>query len=444
MTETPPWWAGLTTSPRTARLGIAWRPPSEWDDDPKDEVSLFGTMRTGADEALDARIRAGKVLVGTGPEVMRRGIPLEAPVHWYLDPAEPSRLWCALGPFYFAWLWVPVEPEPAALAEVISHSHPKPSLTDGDMTGFTRGYLGNRDRVVVPHVYSGDMVQFNGHDLDRYFVGVQYAETGHWASSHTNDPLRDDFEASPISFLANSRSNNAQAQRLGRIPSMTWRMLHSRAYLSFEIHTRYEVYVSVRYRPSPASHRPVVERLNRELDFDYPTDLPLDVIGALNGFLLSSEGELAPHLDVPYEDVDPMALRVHAALWCGDMRRTRRLADYVGHPSREVRVELARLANWYGYAWLAEELALAETEPELREAFEDLAVSGGNPDTYNAFNDYFSDLPIMIDDAGRPVATWSDDEEDEDYENYEDEDDDGDEDHEDEGADVDEDEEDRA
>lgn len=85
-------------------------------------MSLFGTMRTGPDEALDARIREGKVLVGTGPEAMRRGIQIEVPVHWYLDPADPSRLWCALGSFYFAWLWVPVEPEPAALAEVLSQS----------------------------------------------------------------------------------------------------------------------------------------------------------------------------------------------------------------------------------------------------------------------------------------------------------------------------------
>lgn len=410
ITAVPPWWEELTASPLCRELGISWRAPAEWDTG-GDEEQFLGTMRTEADSALDKRMREGRVRVGSGPEVVRRAMGSELAAEWYLDPADPSRLWCALGDCYPAWLWVPVAPEPAALTEVLSHSHPTPALTRTDMPGFTRGFLGFRSETVVPHVYSGDLVEFNGHDLDRYFTGVQYAEQESWGSSCLDDPLRDDIGfVSPLVIAAASRNGNAKAQRLGRIPSMTWRTVHSRSYLSFEVHGRHAICAAVRYRPSPASHHPVVARLNQQLGRDFPHDLPLDAIGALNGFQFTSERQLAGALRDPEDPARlATAIHIHAALWAGDLQRTRRLREFAARPEPEVRLKLGQVAFWYGYRWLAEELALTETDPALREQLEDLVIQGGTADTYNAFDDYFAGVPMMVDDSGAPVETWSDD-----------------------------------
>ncbi|MFI6283319.1 hypothetical protein ACIBCM_00955 [Streptomyces sp. NPDC051018] len=425
MTSIPGWWGRLTTSSASRDLGISWREPGEWEPSRRDNAD--STMRTLADSELDESVSGGKLLVGSGPGVTTRLFGADVPVEWYLDPSEqPSRLWCALGDFYGPRLWIPVAPEPAALAEVIGRSHPKPALRRTDMPRFTRGFLGLRGDVKVPHIYSGDLVEINGHDLDRYFTLVQYVEHEAWGSSLLDDPLADDIEfVNPLVMAASLASDTSQAQLRGRIPSKTWRTLHSRSYLSFEIQSQHSVYVSVRYRPSPPSHHQVVERINAETSNDFPPDLPLDVIGAVSGFTYHSERELEEMLKAP-ESPGQLAdaLRIFAGFWAGDLRRSRLLGEFADHPAPEVRTRLARIAYWYGYRWLADELALTETEPSVRLQMENIALGQVDDHTYNAFDDYYSGRPVMIDDTGAPVETWNDLNDDADDEDDEDDEDD--------------------
>jgi hypothetical protein len=409
MTQPPDWWESLIADPVTQRLGIDWHAPSDWK--PVDDEAWTGTMSNELLDSMDAQQRAGKVLVGSGPAVSRRAMGHDSKVNWFLDPEQPQQLWCALGEFYAAWLWVPIAPTASAVAEVLSASHPRPELTRLDLTSFTRGFLGFRDEVLVPHVYSGDMVELNGHDLDRYFTGVEYVEQSSWASAKLDDPMRDEVESvSPVVMLAASKQNNSNTQLLGRIPSMTWRTAHSRSYLSFEIHSRAVVCASVRYRPAPASHQDVVKRLNDEYNADFPTDLPLDVIGALSGFNFARETGLIHNLTEP-EDMDQLAagIRIFAALWCGDLKQTARLREFAGHEEPTVRLAVAQAASWYGYRFLLEEIALAETEPDMIAALENLVIQGSDPDTFNAFGDHFHEQPVMIDRNGDAVHTWTHD-----------------------------------
>jgi hypothetical protein len=238
--------------------------------------------------------------------------------------------------------------------------------------------------------------------------------------------MADEIETvSPLAMSAFKRDNQTSAQMLGRIPSMTWRTLHSRSYLSFEVHQRDIVCAAVRYRPSPASHQKVVAQLREETGIDYPVDLPLDVIGSLCGFGFSRERDLVRNLDAPEQPGYLLGgIRVCAALWSGDLRSTMRLRDFADHADGEVRLTLARVAQWYGYRFLFEELSLAETDPELLGQFEYLQVTLGSDggDPYNAFDDYFSGSPIMVDRQGNPVEVdnppnWDDDE---DYDDEED------------------------
>jgi hypothetical protein len=66
------------------------------------------------------------------------------------------------------------------------------------------------------------------------------------------------LEPTPLPAITGfKRRNHTSAQMLGRIPSMTWRTVHSRSYVSFEIHQRDIVCAAVHYRPSPESHQKV-------------------------------------------------------------------------------------------------------------------------------------------------------------------------------------------
>jgi hypothetical protein len=181
----------------------------------------------------------------------------------------------------------------------------------------------------------------------------------------------------------------------------------------------------VQYRTSPASHQKVVAQLRAETGIDYPVDLPLDVIGALGGFGFNRERDLLANLEAPEQPGHLLGgIRVCAALWSGDLRSTMRLREFADHADPEVRLTLARVAQWYGYRFLFEELSLAETDPDLLGRFEYLQITLGSDggDPYNAFDDYFSGSAIMIDQQGEPVevenrADWDDDE----YDDEEDE-----------------------
>jgi hypothetical protein len=131
---------------------VQWKRPEDWQS-PNSEDALFGagTMSLASRTERHKAVSESKLLVGTGPGIARRLMDGDTDVHWYLDPEEPDVLWCALGYAYPAWLWVPVEPNAAALAEVLSASHPRPELRLTELTETARGYLGFLDEVDVPH-----------------------------------------------------------------------------------------------------------------------------------------------------------------------------------------------------------------------------------------------------------------------------------------------------
>lgn len=432
MNQKPDWWDALTADQSSLDFGVEWKRPEDWA--PFEDDSGFpaaGTMQLASLTERHEAISESKVLVGAGPTVTQRLLGIEHDVHWYLDPRKPEVLWCALDFAYPAWLWVPVEPTAAALAEVLSASLPRPALEFTELTETSRGFLGFMSTVKVPNVYSGDMVDFNGLDLDRYMTMVHYTEGGSWGSHWLDDPVSDDVEqVTPIGMLAFNHDHLTKAQQIGRIPSMTWRTLHSRSYVSFEIHQRDIVCAAVRYRPSPASHQKTVAQLNDELNADFPVDMPLDAIGTLTGFNFSRERGLVNNLTEP-ENTDYLigGLRIFAALWSGDLRETQRLRAYTDHPDVKVRIALASIASWYGYQFLLQDLALTETDPDLIDELEDLqiTVGSGPGDNYNAFGDYFDGSPVMVDHNGQPVGMvnppdWDDDEEYEDDEDDEEED----------------------
>lgn len=419
MTTPPPWWDTLAAP--GAELGIAWLDPGSWrpaDDPGSDHADSPRTINLAERTDRDTELRTGRVLVGTGPAVTTRVYGIEQPVGWYAD--GDGGLWCSLAPYYPAWLWVAVDPTADGLREVLSSTFPRRDLMRADLTAAARGFVGYTTDVGVPNVYDGQFVPINGHDLDRYFGMTAYPMQNAWGSVHTDDPLRTDIGAvKPLEMMAATKGK--LAQRLGRVPSMTWRMLQSQAYLSIEIHARQLVCAAVRYVPAPASHQATVRRVNADFETAYPEDLPLDVIGALTGFDWETEQTLAHNLgpDATAGQIAAM-VRVMYALRHGDLGATLALRDYARHPAATVRAATVNAAAWYGDTFMAYEMLVGETDPVAREQLLDLIERGvPGPDTYNAFDDYFSGAPVIVDGSGDPVEAWRDDDSDEDDEEEE-------------------------
>ncbi|TDE32175.1 hypothetical protein [Actinomadura sp. 6K520] len=415
----PDWWHGLTG----ARLGVDWLDPADWEP-AWQHIEESGAMSPEHLDAEDELLRKGKLLVGTGPETVRRWTRQRLGAAWYVDPEEPGVLWCAPGGFYPAWLWVPVEPTAAGVREALGEPFPAPAAARVELTGFVRGFLGLRHLVTVPDVppeegvppweaaAADDLVVADGPSLDRYAKTVKFLDPQPWGSARQEDPYPEEFpggNAAPRLLDHVPTRDGHRLQRLGRVPSMTWRTVHSRSQLSIEIHTREVVCAAVRYRPSPAAHREVVRRINEVHDERYPEDLPLDALGVLAGWDFGVEEDLARNLDDP-DDPDAVGagLRCLAALWHGDLRRCLELREWAAHPDPAVRANLAVIAHSYGHRFLLQELALTERDPGELAALEGLLDHSPAPAARNAFRDDFGGAAITVDEAGDPVPTWED------------------------------------
>jgi len=417
----PDWWGGLAGQ----RLGVGWLDPADWEPawQHVEESGAMGREHLHSDDEL---LRKGKILVGTGPETVRRWTGQRLAAAWYVDPEEPDVLWCAPGAFYPAWLWIPVRPSPAGVREALGEPFPAPAAARAELTGFARGFLGLRHSVAVPDVppvedvppweaeAADDFVAVDGPSLDRYAKIVKYLDPQPWGSAREEDPYPEEVPGGRreprLMDLAPIRDGH-RLQRLGRVPSMTWRTVHSRSQLSIEIHTREVVCAAVRYRPSPDAHRAVVRRFNDVHGERYPEDVPLDALGVLAAWDFRVEDDLAHTLDDPGDaDAVGAGLRCLAALWHGDLRRSLRLREWAAHPHPDVRANLAAIANAYGYRFLLQELALTETDPEELANLEDMLDHSPDPDAYNAFHDDFGGAPIIVDEHGDPAEPWEEDE----------------------------------
>jgi hypothetical protein len=408
----PSWLSSLCADPSVAALGIDWLPPQQWAET-EDLSYPAWTIHDDEFEAADVAVRRGKVLVATGPSTSPRSMGLTEAVQWFTDPDAPDLLWCALSSSYPGWLWVPVVPDPQSLTEVLGGMFPTPYLLSLDLPRVERGFLGFRYKMTIPHVYSGERVEFNGHDLDRYFALAPFVDGAPWGSVHLDDPRPADYAPTdPLVMSVFGESVKIGQQLLGRVPSMTWRTVHSRSYLGFEIHMGAIVCARMRFRPAPASHRAVLAQANDRFGLRLPEDLPLDVVGALTGFGYTRESDLMVNIDEPESDDQlAAALRIMAALWEGDLSTSRRLLSYADHPSAVVRSMLERIGTWYNMTFLVQAVALhSEADPDIMEAAEWVLDSPTVlVDDENVFRDYFAHYALFIDEFGKEwTGRWPD------------------------------------
>ncbi|WP_415645850.1 hypothetical protein [Stackebrandtia soli] len=371
MTQPPQWWNALVADPITRHYGIDWHDPSDWK--PAVPQSWSGCMSTPRLRERDELDRSTALRVGTGPATPVRR-PDGSHVEWYL---QDGTLRCALGPRYDGWLWIDVEPTATGITTALD-AIPARLPTLVDLPSIHRGFIGLRPDVLVPDTTSGTFVPLSEIALIAYFAGVGYVDLGTWGSAHLDDPYPDGPHTTATPAHRTGRP--------GRIPSRTWRTAQSRSYVSIEIHNRQIVCAAVRYRPTPVHQHPIVAAFNEATGSDHPHDLPLDVVGALTGFDLTTKRGLE-HAETSTPEETATVVRILAALASGDLASATRLRDYVDHPEPGVRLALAGTAAWYGYRFLLDELAHHEPDPQLRIELEALIIEGTRPDRHDPFDD---------------------------------------------------------
>lgn len=382
---------------RAASEEVRWRIAGAYD-----AAGPVGTLHTDAtlDHARELMVRY--VPIARGPVVRTRDAAGD-PILVFLDShASSPRLLVAPSEHVPPFLWIPIPGTARALSETVGELTVRPALGRLDMTRVARGFLGYRGRLALADLLSGELEHADVAQLERHFTLSPFLEPGSWGSSHDDDPWPDHIPAQPRLMLKlQARQERTNAQRPGRVWSVSRRTRDSRAYLTIEVHQGDIIVGEVRYRPSP--HESVIRELNEHFGTAYPLDMPLDAVAALLGFAFDRSDDIEARLDAS-SDPDEIAglLQVLSALRHSDRSMTRIHRRYMDHPDPMVRATLCNIFLAYNFESLLEEMSAIEPDPELRgqiEAALDEGIAPPDDDPYRDDPQQGDDDPDEEDEA---------------------------------------------
>ncbi len=211
----------------SAVAGIGWEPITEAPERPHN--AIFADPNWAQ---IDTQLRALKVIAALGPERTDATGAKACRALWWTE-SDGSILWLALSEHHPTWLWLPVDEQNAA--DVVKRYFGEPE-GDEQLCVFSFGLVGDA------RVLEEELLDQNPFCCS-YSIGA---------------PDSDEF---------------------GTTHRVTVETLHSRSKVTINAYGGLCT-ASVRYRP--ASEGAVVARLNEALDFDFPLDLPVDVIACLH------------------------------------------------------------------------------------------------------------------------------------------------------------------
>ncbi|WP_329521980.1 hypothetical protein [Spirillospora sp. NBC_01491] len=393
--DPPDWLVRLRADPGAAALGVAWPDESALREEAEREEEHVsdGIMHTDATIGHVREHRPHMLRVASGPGYAgTNGFEHEAA--WFVDTREPDGLLLAPSASYPTFLWIPAGTTVDGMRGALGGLFPTPRPTRVTLPKTARGFLGYAHQIGVPNVYDGTFGPIDGLELDRYYTMNTFTEVQSWGSAILDDPSPDEA-LSPLQAMARFRECREQSPG---VPSMTWRTSASGSYVSIEAHMGRIFVAEARYRPNPNPE--VIERMNAEFGSAFPTDLPVDVVGALIGFDFQTlevwERELAVEED-PGHVLGKMEIAV--ALAHGDLDAAERLRPHFAHRDPGVRAPLMTFALNYNLEFLLEELLLTEPDEQMAEQVHRILDRG----TGDAHRDLFEE-----------GADWGDEDEDED------------------------------
>ncbi len=377
----PAWLQSMRDDAELGKLGVTWLNSAQSNARTtalrtlyEDDTGPGGVAHTEATRALSRKLVRRACVVARGPSSARRDGTEET--SWLIvDERDPRAVYVALTTAYPPFLWLDAGTSSSALVRTLGEYVPRPSRDRRSLPANARGFMGYRGRFGVSSP-TGESVPADELSLDHHFALCPFLEPGSWGSAYADDPWPDEVPEQPNSaplFERRQRETNRQAE--GAVWSRTRRTRHSRSYLSFELHHGEVFIVDVRYAPSRQTL--VVERLNHHLGCDYPTDMPVDTIGALMGFGFDSAADLQNELEIT---ADPQAiaglLSLLSALRHSDLSMFSLFRRYMNHPDTLVRTTLWNVLAAYNFESLLEEALLIEEEDEVLDQLRALLDEG--------------------------------------------------------------------
>lgn len=401
----PTWLQRVRADPKPRGLGVRWLGDEESLQQTEALVSTYnedgpqGTLHSEATLALSLDLFSGRRVVAQGPSTITREGRAE-PSWLLVDIHEPNGLLLALSDAYPPFLWLEAGETTESLCRTLGEFFPRPNRERVTMENAARGFMGYRLQFGVPSPYTGGIEPANALELDHHFTLNPFLETASWGSDYADDPWPDEIPDQPdYEVKLSERQRKVAEQATGAVWSVSRRTRHSRSYVSIELHHRDVFVIEVRYAPS--SHGAPVERMNAHFGSDYPTDLPVDVVGALLGFRFDSASDLQTQLEATAApDKIAGCLTVLSALRHSDMGATRIYRRYMDHPDPVVRATLCNIFAAYNFESLLEEMSLSEPDPEVAQQLESLLDSGIPVTEYDPYADYAtSDSPETGEDG---------------------------------------------
>ncbi|MFZ6183676.1 hypothetical protein [Nannocystis pusilla] len=323
-------------------LGVLWS-PALWD-------------------ACQARAQPLR-LWATGP-AQRGARDREFTPSFYLDPAEPGRLWYTPDPALPAALFVPLPATRAAIEQALTEFGPHTPSLDLAEAKTVRAFMGEAGFLRVPSPYTGELEPAGPHELDRHFNFSPVVTPHAWGSAFVDDPLHDAGTLSALQEVVALRE--IREQLADSLPRFTRRAWFSRAFVAIEMHSEGRYVWEVTYRPSRFASE-VIAELNKIVDAPFPADLPLDVAAALHGFLFLDaawfEATIAGETDLRQRGA---LVSAALAVVSDDIVEAARIARAALARDEADQVAVANAALQYNWQFLLEELGSRTASAELR------------------------------------------------------------------------------
>lgn len=359
------------------------------------ERGPLGTMHSAATLAHAKTRLTERLLLARGPgTTTREGAEERCLIA--MDPGPYGELWVALSEVYPAFLWVPAGRDAASLSAVLDEYFPRPVRRRLDLSSEVRGFIGYRERIVVPSPRSGRLEPAGEVELDRHFTLNPFVESAGWGSAFTDDPWPDEIPSQPgVVLKIDRRRRKLAEQARGAVWSMTRRLRHSRGYLSIERHHGEIFVATVRY--VPAGQASTVRAVNEHFGTEYPEDLPVDALGALLGFQFDAAGDLEASL-AQADDPGEVAglLMVISALRHSDLDAQALYRQWARHEDPSVRATLCTIAAAYNYESLLEGMSVDEPDPQLRAEIDAVLDEGIAPADPEPSESIQAEIPTAV------------------------------------------------
>ncbi|HLT30264.1 MAG TPA: hypothetical protein VK013_09470 [Myxococcaceae bacterium] len=367
MAHPPRWLESLKKEPRLAAAGLRWLTPEEAASHKaralmdEGEPSLQLRLQLAEKAFSEARAKLAEfVPVAEGPSVTDQRGRVHPSLLWIGEKGlAATELKLALSPLHPPAFWVSAGQTATTVQDAVSAYFPKQRIPESAFGKVERGYLGNNAADGL------DLIKLH----DRY-AASPFMDPVAWGSAHAQDP-RGEKPLSP-GHRGRERARDYRAQDDDpRTPATyTFRTLHSQSILRVEAHLGVgpglNVFVAeLRYQP--VRNTAPVERLNRDLGTRLPTDLPLDLAGALVGLRFDPADRIHEALKGARPEQLHLALMCLAALAADDAAAEAELEPFSDHPEESVRRAVAHLAERGGLHALLNRMAQAEASPSLRE-----------------------------------------------------------------------------